>query len=586
MIRRILILLAALALCLSGLSVFADDVFEAGELHVCRVSMEENETVPVRWYKDTPSFPFMGIREYYRMLFGEELGFAREGSLVTLTAPDGSTAVWDAEKGTLASDDLTKFIFPPKLKGEGHGNLASGLPPYLAVKEEKKEREAAPAVLDLAAYGIPFYTEEDEIWLPVATLSDLFETQKNYMAVWNGKNIYITDAFRTYQNGNAKRHDEHYYDMLKSADPRPKDLIDLAYKELCFNLASFYGYPSATDFSRVMKEKGLDAALAEKDPETRKLLLSADRAEYLTGMNRLMTFLLDDGGHTAFFEHFDATLEEGNAFAEALEALQGQYDLGDGTRSSLKNAARKGVKAAREEAFGDAAYTELGDTAIFMFNTFRLDLDGWENYYNQGGELPVETDTYAAFHAALDKAAANPAIKNFVIDLSLNSGGESFAMSAMVALVCGESDIRFEDTVNGERTCVSYLTDTNLDGAIDEKDLEVRYDLNFAVLASGETFSSGNAMASVLSDKGIPVLGERSGGGSCSVQGNSTAEGWSYTISNNIHLINAAGEDIDAGVPVVAELVTVSDDGTRDYSAFYDIDRIRECIGSSLSVPQ
>ena len=50
------------------------------------------------------------------------------------------------------------------------------------------------------------------------------------------------------------------------------------------------------------------------------------------------------------------------------------------------------------------------------------------------------------------------------------------------------------------------------------------------------------------------------------------------TISNNIHLINAAGEDIDAGVPVLAELVTVSEDGTRDYSAFYDFDRIRECI--------
>ena len=579
MIRRILILLAALTLCLSGQSVFAEETFEAGELHVYRVSMEENETVPVRWYRDTPSFPFMGIRAYYRMMFGEELAFAREGGLATLTAPDGSTAVWDAEKGALASDDLTKFIFPPKLKGEGHGNLASGLPPYLAVKEEKKEREAAPSVLDLAAYGIPFYTEEDEIWLPVATLSDLFETQKNYLAYWNGKNIYIADTLRTYQNGSAKRQDEHYYDVLKSADPRPADLIDMAYKELCFNLASFYGYPSATDFSRLMKEKGLDAALAEKDPETRKLLLSADRAEYLTGMNRLMTFLLDDGGHTDFSEYLMAILDpEGGAFTEALEAIQEQYDLGEGPRRALSMAAMKGIRAARKEMFGDAAYVELGDTAICMINSCRLDLDGWENYYHQGGDLPVETDTYAAFHAALDKAAANPEIKNFVIDLSLNSGGESFAMSAMVALVCGESDIRFEDTVNGERTCVSYLTDTNLDGAIDERDLEVRYDLNFAVLASQETFSSGNAMASVLSDKGIPVLGERSGGGSCSVQGNVTAEGWSYTISNNIHLINAAGEDIDAGVPVSAELVTVSDDGTRDYSAFYDFDRIREQI--------
>jgi hypothetical protein len=328
-----------------------------------------------------------------------------------------------------------------------------------------------------------------------------------------------------------------------------------------------------------MKEKGLDAALAERDPETRKLLLSADRAEYLTGLNRLMTFLLDDGGHTDFSEYLMSIWDpEGGEFTQALQALQETHDLGAGPRTAGRAAAFKGVRAAREEKFGGASYAELGDTAIFMFDAFRLDLDGWENYYHQGGELPVETDTYAAFHAALDKAAANPEIKNFVIDLSLNSGGESFAMSAMVALVCGESDIRFEDTVNGERTRVSYLTDTNLDGAIDEKDLEVRYDLNFAVLTSRETFSSGNAMASVLSDRGISVLGERSGGGSCSVQGNGTAEGWSYTISNNIHLINAAGVDIDAGVPVAAELVTVSEDGTRDYSAFYDFDRIRECI--------
>ena len=577
MIRRALILLAALALCLSGLSAFAEEAYEAGELQVYRVSMEEDETVPARWYSATPSFPFMGIRAWYRMLFGEELGFAREGGLVTLTAPDGSTAVWDEAKGTLASDDLTKFIFPPKLKGEGHGNLASGLPPYLAVKEEAKERQAQPATLDLAAFGIPFYTEADELWLPVATLSDLFETQKHYLAVWNGKSIYVLDAFRTYQNGNAKRQDEHYYDVLKSAEPRPADLIDMAYRELCFNLATFYGYPSSTGFSRVMKEKGLDAALAEQDPETRKLLLSADRPEYLTGLNRLMTYLLDDGGHTGFSEYIVASLEEdGSGFTEALPALEEQYDLGIGPRTAGRDAAWKGIRAAREEKFGDTTYAELGDTAIFMFNTFVLDLDGWENYYHQGGDLPVETDTYAAFHAALDKAAANPEIKNFVIDLSLNSGGESFAMSAMVALVCGESDIRFEDTVNGERTCVSYLTDTNLDGAIDDKDLEVRYDLNFTALASGQTFSSGNAMASILSDKGIPILGERSGGGSCSVQSNATAEGWSYTISNNIHLINAAGEDIDAGVPVSVELVTEAADGTRDYSAFYDFDLIRE----------
>ena len=55
-------------------------------------------------------------------------------------------------------------------------------------------------------------------------------------------------------------------------------------------------------------------------------------------------------------------------------------------------------------------------------------------------------------------------------------------------------------------------------------------------------------------------------------------EGWIYTISNNIHLINAAGEDINAGVPVFAELVPETENGTRNYSAFHDFDRIREQV--------
>ena len=149
-------------------------------------------------------------------------------------------------------------------------------------------------------------------------------------------------------------------------------------------------------------------------------------------------------------------------------------------------------------------------------------------------------------------------------------------MSAMAGLILGESSIRFEDTVTGEKTCVSYLTDTNLDGVFDEKDLEVNHDLTSAVLTSENTFSSANAMASVLSDAGIVMLGKRSGGGSCALQYNSTADGWFYSISGSIHLINAAGEDIDSGVPVKEGLMKEGEE--KDYSVYYDFDRIRSCL--------
>ena len=564
----------------AGSIILGGEEYKTGYVPVYRTSMEESETVAVRWYQNTPSVPYMGIREYYEMLFGEQLDLKTEGGQATLTASDGSAAVCDTEKGTLTSENLTKFIYPPKLKAEGHGNLAGGLPPFLAVKEESKEQEALAVTLDFAKYGIDVYADEDDLWLPLATLSDLFETQKNYMAFWNGRNIYIVDLLRTYQNGNAKRQDEHLYDVLKSTQERPSDLIDLTYRELCFNLETFYGYPSSTDFSKAVKAEGLDAALAEQDPETRALLLSADRAEYAAGLHRLYDYLLDDGGHTSFSDYYIAAYLEDD-FAHSLQALQEQYDPGEGKRTESSAKAAKGVRAARAEKIGDASYVEQGDTAMFVFDEFVLDLDGWNEFYQNGAELPVETDTYAAFHAALDKAAANPEIRNFVIDLAANGGGESFSMSAMTGLICGESAVRFEDTVTGEKTCVSYLTDTNLDGAFDEQDLSAGYDFTFAVLTSEDTFSIANAMASILSDQGILILGEQSGGGSCSVQYCGTADGWLYTISNNIHLVNQEGEDLDSGVPVEEKLVTESEDGSRDYSEFYDLDRIRDCMNES-----
>lgn len=92
----------------------------------------------------------------------------------------------------------------------------------------------------------------------------------------------------------------------------------------------------------------------------------------------------------------------------------------------------------------------------------------------------------------------------------------------------------------------------------------------------GKVIMSVDEICGALKDS---ILGEQSGGGSCSVQYCGTADGWVYSISNNIHLINKAGEDIDSGVPVKEKLVVEGEDGSRDYSGFYDLEHLRESIG-------
>ena len=60
---------------------------------------------------------------------------------------------------------------------------------------------------------------------------------------------------------------------------------------------------------------------------------------------------------------------------------------------------------------------------------------------------------------------------------------------------------------------------------------------------------------SMMKDRGYMVMGERSGGGACTILGLNTAEGFYYHISSyQMRLTNAAGKIIDRGVKPDAEL--------------------------------
>ncbi len=82
-----------------------------------------------------------------------------------------------------------------------------------------------------------------------------------------------------------------------------------------------------------------------------------------------------------------------------------------------------------------------------------------------------------------------------------------------------------------------------------------------------------------MKDYGYLIIGEKSGGGSCSIQRMCTAEGLCYQISSaRARLINKVGENIDSGVEphIVLDVKQVTgkdEDGEdvkySDFSAFY-----------------
>ena len=167
----------------------------------------------------------------------------------------------------------------------------------------------------------------------------------------------------------------------------------------------------------------------------------------------------------------------------------------------------------------------------------------------------------------------DPDVKNFILDISTNGGGSSDIVVFITSMFCNKNDIYYENVLTGQKMKCSYEVDRNLDGKFDEKDNEVKYHLNFALLTSCYSFSCGNLLPALLKDYGIPLIGQTSGGGSCCVLFNPSADGFGYRYSTHrARLNNTKGENIDEGITPTYTL-----DSTDDY---FDIPKLTELVES------
>ena len=141
------------------------------------------------------------------------------------------------------------------------------------------------------------------------------------------------------------------------------------------------------------------------------------------------------------------------------------------------------------------------------------------------------------------------------------------------SLFCNKPDMYYENVLTGQKMKVSYEVDRNLDGKFDEKDKEVNINLNVGVIISNYSFSCANMLPAMMKDYGIALIGQQSGGGSCCVLFNPSAEGFGYRYSTHrARLINQKGENIDEGIKPDYQL--------ENPDEFFDIAKIGQLIES------
>lgn len=144
-------------------------------------------------------------------------------------------------------------------------------------------------------------------------------------------------------------------------------------------------------------------------------------------------------------------------------------------------------------------------------------------------------------------------VKNVVVDLSNNGGGNSDAAVFTISWLLGSADVALRDTFTGAQTFMSCTSDTNLNNLYGERDdTLIQKDINVYCLISPSSFSCGNLVPAALKlSHRATLLGQTSGGGSCVVLPCTTASGTFFQISGSKQLAlpkNGSFYNIDSGI--------------------------------------
>ena len=561
--------------------------------------------VTLRFYDALPDVPYISVSDFQAIVLpGSTMTVTHTGvGEYTLTNAD-ATAVVNINNDVFVSEDFEAFTNQMGLLQPGMANVYYDGMPFVRYKGVTYTPAKVTTTLDMGKYGIDIHADgKGAVYFPFATLADMYTDLYYHHTGFNGEKVVVNTSVNEVSLSEI---DPDYYKPILAKTTRSASLSDFNYKELCFAMDNFYGYPGRVMHNDALRSKGLDKTLEEdvtEGKEIKELLHSTNLVEYLLGMTGLTGVYFD--GHTSMeVMSYAVGNADNNKYATLLSEYQRTVAAHQPLMMSLMQAvapmmammqSRLAVNTQRPKAYGENnTYIKKGNTAVCVFDSFNSRNEkAWKDYYEGKGPMPTvenaEGDDMVIFLDALKKANDDPEVKNLIIDITNNGGGSADIVMAMTSLIMDKSYISQDNAMTGQRSLVEYEVDRNFDGVFDDKDKDVHYDLNFAVLTSGMSFSCGNLFPSMLKDNGVPVMGETSGGGACAIQAMCTADGFCFQISSfRARLNTLAGENIDVGVtpdiPIANDnetQVEMSEEvavPTKDYSKYFDIDYLTKLL--------
>ena len=567
------IMLSTAAAAFASAGEDQDAAYTEDSLTVHKYSHTDTDTIACRYYNGFNEMPYIKLSDFYKLFSGKTMKITPLGDDVYSVEANGITARFNTALDTISSSDPVTFF----TAGQTFDDL-------FAKPIETASTDETVTVIELSPYGIDMEGSENDIWLPVQTLCDIYQDDVRSAALVDQQLDFFDSTEFGYSILSVCNCD-HIENLL--AEERSEKMIDFTYNELCFVIDTFYSFPGRIPLDSVLKEKGFDAML-DTNEDTRRikeLLLSPDCSDFLVGM-ALLEIYMYDGGHTTMNpltllkdeippELADRITEETEAFIQKtkLPNINDRAEHVNEISEKIIEARRKNPPVETSNCY---AYFKNGETAIFTFNDFLFEYAAWKNYYD-GGKMPK--DVLGSLYKKMVEAENDPEIKNFVIDVTTNPGGTDVEVMYILSLITNRCEVSYDvkEALTGKFRTRGFLIDKNLDRKFDGKDKDMNFTLNFGVMTSDYSFSCANLFASLAKDAGILVIGEKSNGGAGEVIEFTTACGVPFELSAKTMIYNAAKKDIDGGI---------EPDIVLDYDDLYDPDVLSAAFAEFYGKPK
>lgn len=422
-------------------------------------------------------------------------------------------------------------------------------------------------VIDYKQYEFKTFRENNKTYLPLAFLDPLVTSNHNSSVFYNYDKLFVftdSDALSEYKYKVNGKETTAIDDMkAKTEKVMPEYLRKFNKNHLYFMFDNFYGLreqKEITKMSTYFESFDYSKQLLSEDPDVRANALE------------LLIATLEDS-HTVVTTTSQAWDEiDDKALPQSLKRDRATLER------ALKNERARVYEEQKLDLDG-VRYSKDGKTAVITLDAFGVDNFVYdENKKLKSDKELAESDHFFKILNNLKEIDKKTGVSYVVIDMSINSGGNSGTMARILNLMSKQNSmtVTFRDSNTNAIHTMSTKIDSNNDGKYDEKDVYGNK-YKFFILTSPVAFSCGTAMPFYAHHQKIAyIMGQTQGGGECAVSQFVLPNGQVVSFSTPMHV----SEYVDGNL--VGDEAGVRADISLGYFDFYDIEKINTRIKSYL----